>query len=65
MSGGKTEKVKLEFYLKKLMLVVIGGTRLVDFQGLKVLNWGAWVAQPVECLTLNFGSGHDLTVRGD
>ena len=22
---------------------------------------GAWVAQSVKCLTLNFGSGHDLT----
>ena len=24
---------------------------------------GAWVAQLVECLTLAFGSGHDLTVH--
>ena len=24
----------------------------------------AWVAQSVECLTLGFGSGHDLTVHG-
>ena len=23
--------------------------------------WGAWVAQSVECLTLDLGSGHDLT----
>ena len=23
---------------------------------------GAWGAQSVECLTLDFGSGHDLTV---
>ena len=25
---------------------------------------GAWVPQLVKCLTLDFGSGHDLTVRG-
>ena len=25
---------------------------------------GAWVAQSVECPTLNFSSGHDLTVHG-
>ena len=24
--------------------------------------WGAWVAQLVKCLTLDFGSGHDLMV---
>ena len=24
--------------------------------------WGAWVAQSVECLTLDFSSGHDLMV---
>ena len=26
--------------------------------------WGAWVAQLVKCLTLDFGSGNDLTVCG-
>ena len=26
--------------------------------------WGAWVAQSVKPLTLDFGSSHDLTVRG-
>ena len=26
--------------------------------------WGAWVAQSVKHLTLDFGSGHDLAVRG-
>ena len=26
--------------------------------------WGAWEAQSVKRLTLNFGSGHDLTVCG-
>ena len=26
--------------------------------------WGAWVAQSVERLTLDFSSGHDLTVCG-
>ena len=25
-------------------------------------TWGTWVAQLVECLTLDFCSGHDLTV---
>ena len=24
--------------------------------------WDAWMAHQVECLTLDFGSGHDLTV---
>ena len=23
--------------------------------------WGAWVAQPMKCPTLDFGSGHDPT----
>ena len=32
-------------------------------QGLKAAeSWGAWVTQSVKCLTLNFGSGHDLAV---
>ena len=26
-------------------------------------DWGAWMAQSVECLTLGFSSGHDLRVR--
>ena len=26
-------------------------------------TWGAWVAQSVKCPTLDFGSGHDLTVH--
>ena len=29
----------------------------------KVIFRGAWMAQLVKCLTLGFGSGHDLTVR--
>ena len=30
----------------------------------KIANpWGAWVAQSVEHPTLDFGSGHDLTVH--
>ena len=34
-------------------------------QKLKVMSyWGIWVAQLVKCLTLEFGSGHDLMVRG-
>ena len=28
----------------------------------KVKERGAWVPQLVKCLTLDFGSGHDLTV---
>ena len=28
-----------------------------------ILGQGAWVAQLVECLTLGFSSGHDLTVH--
>ena len=30
----------------------------------KLLFWGAWVAQSVERSTLDFGSGHDLSVGG-
>ena len=26
-------------------------------------DWGTWMAQPVERLTLDFGSGHHFTVR--
>ena len=26
-------------------------------------SWGAWVAQSVKHLTLDLGSGHDLTIR--
>ena len=29
-----------------------------------VLSWGAWVAQSAKRLTLDFGSGRDLTARG-
>ena len=29
---------------------------------LKLKVWGSWVAQLFKCLTLDFGSGHDLTV---
>ena len=28
------------------------------------LQWGAWVAQSIKPLTLDFSLGHDLTVRG-
>ena len=31
---------------------------------MKSLMWGAWVVQPVKHPTLDFGSGHDLTVCG-
>ena len=31
---------------------------------LKRHSWGTWVAQLFKCLTLDFGSGHDLTVCG-
>ena len=35
----------------------------LDFAQLKVvLDWGTYVAQLVEHLTLDLGSGHDLTV---
>ena len=27
-------------------------------------SWGTWVAQGVDCPTLDFGSGHDLKVMG-
>ena len=30
--------------------------------GLKKKLQGAWVAQSIKCLTLGFGSGHDLVV---
>ena len=34
-------------------------------KGLEVYDdWGAWMAQSVECPALAFSSGHDLTVRG-
>ena len=29
----------------------------------KIGVWGTWVAQSVECLTLDLSSGHDLTLR--
>ena len=29
-----------------------------------VQSWGTWVAQSVKHLTSDFGSGHDLTIRG-
>ena len=28
----------------------------------KTNSWGAWLAQSVKCLTLDFGSDHDLRV---
>ena len=38
---------------------------LFFFIFLKILFFGgAWVAQLVKCVTLDFGSGHDLAVRG-
>ena len=37
----------------------------VSTSGLRKISvGGAWVAQLVECPTLGFGSGHDLTLRG-
>ena len=27
-------------------------------------GWGTWMVQSVKCLTLDFGSGHDLTIVG-
>ena len=43
--------IKKKFFLKVLT------TRKGNFGG-------TWVAQSVKHLTLDFGSGHDLTVRG-
>ena len=31
---------------------------------IKKQTWGAWVAQLVKCLTVDFGSGHDPRVVG-
>lgn len=28
------------------------------------IAWGAWVTQLAKCLTLGFGSGHDIGVMG-
>ena len=40
-----------------------GKPKLTLFQKMKK-PWGAWMAQLIKCPTLNFGSGHDLTVMG-
>ena len=37
---------------------------LADTNIYKEMFWGTWVAQSVKCPALDFGSGHDLTVRG-
>ena len=31
---------------------------------IEISGRGVWVAQSIKCLTLDFGSGHDLTVCG-
>ena len=42
-----------------------GGAEVAILFKSKVLfDWGAWVAQLVKWTTLDFGSGHDLTVHG-
>ena len=47
--------------------------RILEMEGGNALNaielytqqwWAAWVAQLMKHLTLDFGSGHDLMVRG-
>ena len=48
------------FYFDSIVMVKHS---LCDFNYLKSIEfWGAWVAQPVKCLTLDFSSGRDLTV---
>ena len=39
-----------------------GPARLVSFTVTLFISRGTWVAPSVECLTLDFGSGHDLRV---
>ena len=50
----------MDKHLPPLLHLPSGGS---DFKGdLKLQCWGTWVAQSVECPTLDFGSGRDLTV---
>ena len=37
---------------------------ILIFHYVEILLPGAWVAQPVRRLALDFGSGHDLRVTG-
>ena len=46
------ERQKLHLYLRPSQEVI----KISD-------SWGASVAQSIKCLTLHFGSGHDLTIR--
>ena len=51
----------LAFYLD---LILNSNFLSLSWFPLETTNRGTWVAQTVECSTLGFGSGHDLTVRG-
>ena len=59
----------LAMYVSKCVLISDAQTetswRLMLSNALKMSSyWGAWVAQLVKRLTLDFSSGHDLTVHG-
>ena len=46
-------------------ILLHSGLKMADSSpclGTKCTFWGTWVAQPVKCLTPDFGSGHDLRV---
>ena len=47
-----------EWIMRKAYQPIVQILRLL-FKGLKV--WGTWVVQSVKHLTLDLGSGHDLT----
>ena len=60
-------KCLLTLQLKKIQASQLKGSfsqlhQTLSMKTEKYVTWGTWVAQSVECPTLDFGSGHDLMI---
>ena len=50
-------------WLINISIRLVIGFLLKQVHNLPLIPWGTWVAQSVQRLTLDFSSGHDLTVH--
>ena len=75
LASGRTGIRIQVYWLLGFMLLLLYITNQYNFSGLNntiilqfgsqnSMGWGVWVTPWVACLTLDFDSGHDLTVHG-
>ena len=60
--SGDSSRLRTTAMLPRVISVITSRTGFLFGKGAQ--GWGSWVAHWVEHLTLDFGSGHDLTASG-